>query len=121
MSSPVDEARLEQFRADVADLKVKAGSSRGPATWRIVGAVLMVAGVIVAFIAYSSSLSRSDPRDIESAIILALAFVGVTIIGAAIYIAASLAATLRLWLLRQLYEGQSQTDQIAAALRDRGI
>ncbi len=121
MSSPVDEKRLEQFRADVADLKIKAGPSRGPMIWRIIGGILMLVGFIVAIVAYVSSLSQSDPRNIQSSIILALAFVAVTVIGAALYIAASIAATLRLWLLRQLYEGQVHTDQIAAALRDRGV
>jgi hypothetical protein len=117
----VDEKRLDKFRADVADLNVKAGTSRGPRIWRIFGAVLMLAGFVVAIIVYVSSLSQSDPRNIQSSIILALAFVAVTIIGAALYIAATIAGTLRLWLLRQLYEGQAHTDQIAAALRDRGV
>lgn len=119
MSTPIDEKRLEQFRSDVADLKVKGGATRGPGTWRVIGGLLMVVGIVVTFVVYLSSLSQSDPRNIQSAIILALVFVGITVLGAALYIAASIASSLRLWLLRQLYEGQAHADQITEALRGR--
>ncbi|MEO9140514.1 MAG: hypothetical protein ABI345_15800 [Jatrophihabitans sp.] len=119
-TTPVDEKRLEQFQSDVADLKIRSGGARGPGVWRVIGVVLMALGVIVAFVAYFTSTSQSDSRDIQSSLILAVCFVGVAIVGAAVFIAASVTATLRLWLLRQLYEGQSHAELIAAALRDRG-
>jgi hypothetical protein len=63
------------------------------------------------------SLSKSDYRDIASEQILAIAFVGLALLGAALYIAAAVASTLRLWLLRQLYEGQQHAEQLAEAVR----
>ena len=35
------------------------------------------------------------------------------------YVATAVSKVLRLWLLRQLVESQSQADQIATALRER--
>ena len=44
---------------------------------------------------------------------------GVTVIGGALFLFASLARFLRLWLLRQLYEGQAHLDTLVAAVRER--
>jgi hypothetical protein len=41
------------------------------------------------------------------------------VVGAALFLAASVAKVLRLWLVRQLLEGQAQTDQISQALSTR--
>lgn len=111
------EDRREQFKKDVSELKVKNGQSAGDGKARIAGLVLMVVGAVSAFIVYLSSLSQSDLRNIASYQILATALLAVTVIGAALYLAGAVARVLRLWLLRQLYEGQAQADQIAEALR----
>ncbi|GIH71389.1 hypothetical protein [Sphaerimonospora thailandensis] len=110
------EERREQFRTDAAKLKLKADQSRHDGKWRIVGAVLMIGGVIGALVSYNNSLTQDDLRNIASLHILATACVGVIVLGAALYLAAAVARVLRLWLLRQLMEAQAQTDQIAAAL-----
>ncbi|MGO4200806.1 hypothetical protein AB4Z09_03415 [Rhodococcus sp. TAF43] len=115
MTTLADERRA-QFKTDVADLKLKTGQSRGDSVARVSGLVLMVVGAVAAFVVYVSSLTQNDLRDIASYQILATAFLAVTVIGAALYLAGAIAKVLRLWLLRQLHEGQAQADQIAAAL-----
>ncbi|MBM4532701.1 hypothetical protein GS563_28885 [Rhodococcus hoagii] len=116
MTTLADERRA-QFKSDVDDLKLKTGQSRGDgAAARIAGIALMVVGVVAAFVVYISSLTQSDLRDIASYQILATAFLALTVIGGALYLAGAIARVLRLWLLRQLHEGQAQADQIAAAL-----
>lgn len=115
------EDRREQFQADVAALKLKSKGGRRDGLWRGIGALLMLVGVVAAFLVYEVSLSKSDYRDIASEQILALAFVGLAVLGAALYIGAAIASVLRFWLLRQLYEGQQHVDQLAAAVRDRGV
>lgn len=115
------EERREQFRADVAGLKTKSRGVRHDGLWRAIGALVMVVGVVAAFVVYEASLSKSDYRDIASEQILAIAFVGVAVVGAAVFLAAALAGVLRLWLLRQLYEGQQHVDQLAEALRQRSV
>ena len=47
------------------------------------------------------------------------AMLALTVIGAALYLAGSIARVLRLWLLRQSYEAQEQSELIASALRSR--
>ncbi|WP_300680273.1 hypothetical protein [Nocardioides sp.] len=115
----ITDERRAQFHQQVADHRLKVDGARSDKALRILGIVLMFGGVIGMFVEYNSSLSQSDMRDITSSQILALAFLGLTIVGAAFYLATAIARTLRLWLLRQLVEGQAQTDQIAAALRER--
>ncbi|MGF7119826.1 MULTISPECIES: hypothetical protein [unclassified Rhodococcus (in: high G+C Gram-positive bacteria)] len=115
MTTLADERRA-QFKTDVADLELKTGQSRGDSVARVSGLVLMVVGAVAAFVVYVSSLTQNDLRDIASYQILATAFLAVTVIGAALYLAGAIAKVLRLWLLRQLHEGQAQADQIAAAL-----
>lgn len=115
------EDRREQFQADVAALKLKSKGGRRDGLWRGIGVLLMLAGVVAAFLVYEVSLSKSDYRDIASEQILALAFVGLAVLGAALYIGATIASMLRFWLLRQLYEGQQHVEQLSAAVRDRGV
>lgn len=112
--------RREQFKADVAELKLKSRRGRRDGLWRVLGALLMLVGVVAAFLVYQVSLSKTDFRDIQSEQILAIAFLALAVLGAALYVAAAIASLLRVWLLRQLYEGQQQVDQLSEALRTRG-
>jgi uncharacterized membrane protein len=111
--------RREQFKADVAQMKLKTGTSRNDTLLMVVGGIAMLVGVVAAFLIYETSLSASDPRNIASKEIAAMAFVGVTVIGAALFLTGAIARVLRVWLLRQLYEGQAHVDQLTAALRER--
>ncbi len=110
--------RIDQFKADVADLKVKTNRGRRDSALQGVGLVLMIAGVVVAFIVYQSSTNESDARNIQSEIILAITMLAVSVIGAAVFIFASLARFLRLWLLRQVYEGQENVARVLLAVRE---
>jgi uncharacterized membrane protein (DUF485 family) len=49
----------------------------------------------------------------------AVAFLALTVFGAAIFLRYALANFLRMWLLRQLYEGQANTDRIVDAVSKR--
>ena len=112
------EERRAQFKEDVARQKLKTDSSRHDGLWRIAGLILMIVGVVGAFIAYNNSLAQDDLRNVGSFQALATAFTALTVLGAALYLAAAVTRVLRLWLLRQLVESQAHADQIAAALRD---
>lgn len=113
------EERRQQFKDDVARQKLKTDQSRHDGVLRIAGALAMVVGVVGVFIAYNVSLTKDDMRDVGSLQTLAVAFLALTVLGAALYLAAAVTRVLRLWLLRQLLESQSQTDQIAEALDRR--
>ncbi|MES9603609.1 hypothetical protein [Actinomadura sp. NPDC000929] len=111
------EERRQRFKDDVAKQRLKTDGSRFDGAARIAGILAMVAGVAGTLVAYNVSLTKDDLRDVGSLQTLAIGFLAVTVLGAALYLAAAVTRVLRLWLLRQLVEQQSQTDQIAAALR----
>ncbi len=113
----LSEERRTEFHEAVASHTLKTDSAKSDKPLLILGVLLMIGGAVGAFVEYKASLSRSDLRDIASTQILAITFLVLAVIGAALYIAASIARLLRLWLLRQLVEGQSHTDQLAAAMR----
>ena len=113
------EERRDQFKSDVAQMKVKTGTSRSDAILMGIGGVAMLVGVVAAFLLYETSLSASDPRNIASKEVAAIAFLAVTVIGAALSLTGAVARVLRVWLLRQLYEGQAHVDQLTAAVRGR--
>jgi hypothetical protein len=111
--------RIERLKSDAAELNVSKGAARD-GLWQIVGAIAMTVGVVLAFVAYQLSLSKDDPRDIDSLQILAISMLALAVVGAAVFVRYSLARFLRFWLLRQLYEGQAHIDQVVAALGERG-
>jgi hypothetical protein len=111
--------RSAAFAAAVSESKLKAPNATADKLGRTLGIVFMSLGVIGTFVAYNSSRSLDDSRDIASSHILALVFVAFTIVGAAIYLAGSIAKVLRLWLLRQLVESQDRMDQLTEALKGR--
>ena len=111
------EDKMDQFKADVADLKLRTGRQSRDTALQIVGGVLMVLGVLGAVLLYEASLHQSDPRNIASEEILTMGAIGLTVIGAAVFIVAALSRFLRLWLLRQLYESQAHVDAVIEAGR----
>ncbi|HLV73603.1 hypothetical protein FHX41_4681 [Actinomadura hallensis] len=113
------EERRQQFKDDVAGQRLKVDQSRFDGVQRVIGIVAMVVGVAGVFVAYNVSLAQDDMRDVGSLQTLALGFVAVTVLGAALYLAAAVTRVLRLWLLRQLVEQQAQADRIAEALESR--
>jgi hypothetical protein len=108
--------RMEHFKADVADMKLKTGTADRDSLYQGIGVVLMVAGVVIALITYSASLNQDDLRDVVSSGMLVTVMVGLALLGAAIFVRYSMSKFLRLWLLRQLYEHQANTDRIVEAV-----
>ena len=109
--------RVERFKTEAAELNLKAGSASRDTQLQILGVVLMVVGIVVSLLLYSSSLSTDDARDIQSNIIFAIGMLGLTVLGGALFLRYSISKFLRLWLLRQSYESQSHIDQIVEAVK----
>lgn len=108
-------ARSADFAAAVSGKKIGGSARDGIA--RGAGLLLMILGAVGGFVAYNLSLSQDDFRDIASSQVLAIAFLGVAVLGAGLYVAGAVAAVLRLWLLRQLIDSQDRTQQLVDALR----
>jgi hypothetical protein len=111
------DSRIDQFKSDVADMRVKSNRGRRDSALQILGVVLMIVGVVVAFIVYQSSTNEGDARNIQSDIILAITMLALSVLGAALFVFASIARFLRLWLLRQVYESQEQVERVLTAVR----
>jgi len=112
--------RIERLRAEAAELKVGKETASRDGLYQVAGAVAMGVGAAVALTAYWTSLGKSDSRDIDSLMILAIAMLALAVVGAAVFLRYSLARFLRFWLLRQLYEGQAHLDQLVASIDRNG-
>ncbi len=73
------EDRREEFKKNIAELKLDKKQAGGDAATRIAGLVLMVVGVVGAFVVYISSLTLSDLRDLVSYQILTVVFLALTV------------------------------------------
>jgi formate hydrogenlyase subunit 3/multisubunit Na+/H+ antiporter MnhD subunit len=112
----VTDDKLDEFRAAVATLKLRTGRQRADLVRQVIGGILMLGGFIAGLIIYEQSLSQSSALNIGSEQILALSMIGVVVIGAALFVSASLARFLRFWMLRQLYEGQAHIDRLVGGI-----
>ena len=112
--------RIDQFKTEVTDLNLKTGNANRERGAMILGLVLMLAGLIGSFLSYVTSRNYSSQLDVGSAIAQTVFWLSLSILGAALFLRYSLASFLRMWLLRQLYEGQANTDRIVEAIADRG-
>ena len=115
--------RVEQFKQEIADMKVRDPNTGRDRVWLRVGIALMVVGLGVAIAAYfmsrsaNASVTGSGPAAQRDALIVALIGVTSAIIGAAVFLRYSLASFLRFWLARFVYEQQTQTDRLVDRLK----
>jgi uncharacterized membrane protein YidH (DUF202 family) len=109
--------RVEKFKAEAAELNLKAGSANRDTMLQSLGVVLMVAGIVVAFLGWEGGKGASDPRDVQSYTTFAIVGLTLAVSGAAVFLRYGLSKFLRLWLLRQMYEGQSHIDQVVDAIK----
>jgi hypothetical protein len=111
--------RIEQFKADIADLHITDPSSSRDLLSIRLGVAGMVVGVVLGVYAYSLSYGASgnDPAPQQrDAIIVALIGVSVAVAGAALYVKGAVSTFLRFWLVRDLHERRAQTDRIVHQL-----
>jgi hypothetical protein len=123
-SQPTNRAgdRVGQFKADIAQMKLKTGRSRAEGLLQMLGVVLMVAGIAIALGAYAASLNVTatpgtnvDVLDSNSYMPLAIAGLATTVTGGFLFLRYSLAKFLRFWLLRQSYEQRVAIDEASEA------
>jgi hypothetical protein len=105
--------RLQQFQAEVDQLKVSGGKANPERNGRILGGVLMAVGLILGIYAYFGlSHNTTDPLQQGDATVIGLLGVGFTIVGTGLFIVFSLTRYFRYWLVRIIYEQRDQTDRI---------
>lgn len=104
--------RVEEFRREIAALKVRDPATARDRLWGRVGVGLMVAGLALALGSYFLSHNTTNPLQQRDAIVSAVGGLAACVVGAALYLRASLAGFLRFWLARLSYEAQIQTDRV---------
>jgi VIT1/CCC1 family predicted Fe2+/Mn2+ transporter len=106
--------RIEQFKAEISELRIKDPSApRDPMLARA-GAVAMAIGVVLPIVAYFLSHGTENALQQRDALIVAVLGASLTIAGGALYLKGSIATFLRFWLLRDLHERRVQTDRLLA-------
>jgi hypothetical protein len=104
--------RVEQFRAEIAEMKLRDPATGRERVWLGLGIALMVLGAVLAIVAYAKSYNTTNFNEQNDANTLAIGGAISTIIGAAIFLRYSFAAFLRFWLARLIYEQKAQTDRL---------
>jgi len=108
--------RVTQFRAEVADMRVRDPSTGTDRLLARLGAAALVGGVGCGVVAWFISHGTRNPLQQRDAIVLGLLGVTLAVVGAALWVKASLSSFLRLWLARLSYEQQARSDRVAEAL-----
>jgi peptidoglycan/LPS O-acetylase OafA/YrhL len=106
--------RIAQFRAEVAEMKVRDPSTGTDRLLARIGAAGLVGGIACGVVAWFVSHGTRNPLQQRDAIVLGLLGVTIAIVGAALWVKASLASFLRLWLARLSYEQQARADRVEA-------
>jgi hypothetical protein len=107
--------RVEQFKAEIADMKLRDPATSRDRIWLGVGVALMVLGVVLAAISYPMSHGTTNPLEQTDAVTLGLTGIASAVVGAALFLRFSIASFLRFWLARVIYEQKAQTDRLLDA------
>lgn len=107
-----EEARADRFVRELAELKIPDPAAGRAGLWLRLGAVLMVAGAVLAVVAYAVSHGTRDPLLQRDAITLGLGGITAAVIGSAVFLRYSLTGFLRFWMARQSYDIAQLTDRL---------
>ena len=111
--------RVEQFKAEIADMGVKDPAVARDRMLLRASVVLLAVGPVLGIIGYFLSHGTDNPLQQRDAIVLALIGVSVSVAGGALFVRYALASFMRFWLARLCWEEQAQTDRVVAALEGR--
>jgi 4-amino-4-deoxy-L-arabinose transferase-like glycosyltransferase len=113
--------RVEQFKAEIADMHIKDPAAGRDAQLLKGGAVVMLVGIVVTIVAYFMSHGTSNPLTQNDAQTVGMIGIAVSVVGAAVFLRYSLAQFLRFWLARLIYEQQAQTDRVLGSARPSSV
>ena len=107
--------RVEQFKAEIAEMKLHDPATSRDRLWLRLGIALMVVAIALGIIAYTLSRGTKDPLAQNDALTIGLAGISTAVVGAALFLRYSIASFLRFWLARLIYEQKAQTDRLLEA------
>jgi hypothetical protein len=104
--------RVEQFKSEIAEMKLRDPAAGRDRIWLGVGIALMAIGIVLAVVAYVMSHETTNVLQQNDANTLAIGGAIAAIVGAALFLRYSIASFLRFWLARLIYEQKAQTDRL---------
>ena len=106
-------ARLQEFQTEVDNMKVDGGRANPERSWLIIGALLMIVGIVLALVSWLN-LAGSG-KGAKTADLAAMGNFGLVlaVVGAALFIVMSVRRYFRYWLIRLIFEQREQADRIA--------
>jgi hypothetical protein len=108
--------RVDQFKAEVAAMKLRDPATGLDRLLVRLGAVGLVTGLGFAIAAWFLSHGTRNPLQQRDAIVAALLGLTTAVVGGALFVKGAIATFLRFWMARLCYEQQVQADRIAASV-----
>lgn len=108
--------RIEQFRAEVADMKLRDPATGLDRLLVRLGVVGLVGGLGFAVAAWFLAHGTRNPLQQRDALVVALLGLTMAVVGGALFVKGAVAGFLRFWMARLCYEQQAQADRLAASL-----
>jgi uncharacterized membrane protein len=102
------DARVAQFKADVADMRLRDPATGLDRLLLRVGVLGMIGGPLLAVLGYFMAHSATGPLQQRDAIVQAIVGVCLSVVGAALYVKAAITGFLRFWMARFVYEQRVQ-------------
>lgn len=118
---PAAGTRTEEFEREIGDLRVTGGSAATESRMLVIGIVGIAVGLAAIALGYWGASGTAVLNEQISYLISGgLLGIGITIVGAAIYLRYTTGRFFRYWLVRLVYEQRAQTDRIIEALERDG-
>jgi len=111
--------RIEAFRTEVEQMKLRASSAEGERRLVVLGALALAAGLALAVFGgimvqnTTENVAANQRAFMATGTLLGIALI---IVGAALFVRFSLARYLRFWLIRLVHESRANTDRIVEAI-----
>jgi hypothetical protein len=104
--------RLQQFQAEVEQLKVTGGRANPERTWTIVGGLAMAVGTVLTLLSWLLTQGTTSALDFASYNAMGNFGIALTLAGTGLFVVMSLRRYFRYWLVRFIYEMRDQADRV---------
>ena len=104
--------RLQQFQAEVEQLKVSGGKANPERVWMGFAIVAMVVGIVLSLVGWIATQGTESDLDFASYRAMGIFGLTLTVGGAALFVVMSLRRYFRYWLVRLIYEHRDQVDRL---------
>ncbi|MDH6436673.1 hypothetical protein M2158_005214 [Streptomyces sp. SAI-144] len=104
--------RADRFARDLAALKIPDPAAARHTLWLRIGALLLLAGLVLGALTYPLAHASDDPLAQRDALAIGLTAVVCAVVGGVLYLRYSLTGFLRFWLARQAYDLSELGDRL---------